>query len=164
MFLVIDITPTPQPTTEGFDICRDFKWLAIGSFVLFYAAAFVVYFVKGDNVNRHVLQFYLFHVIFVPIVVFAVVWTYQHPEQIENNPDGWMSDLRPIWPIFAVIDLCFIAKFISGREARRIAEYQAQAARYMRIANECLAEGNDAEAEYAYQKGKWILENKCKGG
>lgn len=164
MFLVIDITPTPQPTTEGFDICRDSPWIVGAATILFFGISLVYAIMGGGQWNLNKFQFYLFHIIAVPVAVFATLWCYAHPEQIESNPDGWMSDLRPIWPIFAVIDLCLIAKFMSGRKTRRIAEYQEQAARYMRVANECLAEGKDAEAEYAYQKGKWILENKCKGG
>ena len=149
-------------SAAGIDIHRDFKWLAIASFVLYYVIGTAICACKGEKCDVQAVRFYVFHAVFVPIVAFVVFWNYAHPEQVEV-PDGWMSDLRSIWPIFAVIDMCYVAVFLNGSEARRKAYYLKQALRYRDIGNELYLEGNQAEAEYAWAKAKWILDHKWKG-
>ena len=168
MLAVIDIDPNSlpfsgdwHPFAGGFNIVRDFPVLAIGSFVLYFGIGTVICARMGKNCDVHAVRFYLFHAIFVPIAIFATAWCYQHPEQFRNDPDTWMTDLRPVWPIFAVIDLCFIAKFLSSKKEREAMVYGEQAADYMRVANQLLAEGRIEEADAAYAKGRWLLD-KCK--
>jgi hypothetical protein len=157
MFLVIDITPTFKPTTQGFDIHRDSPWIGIAAFALFFGASLIFAVKGGGQWNLGKFQFWLAQAVFVPLFALLTLCCYAHPEQLDNNPDGWMSDLRPIWPVAAIADICLVAWVLSEKQ-----DHAAQALQYMRIANQLLAEGKIEEADAAYAKGQWILENKCK--
>lgn len=143
---------------QGFDICRDSPWIGGAAFILFFGASLVFAIAGGGQWNLGKFQFYLAHVIFVPIAVFLTMWCYQHPEQIDNNPDGWMSDMRMVWPLFAIGDLFLIVLFMKSGGG----EHAAEAMEWFHRANSLRAAGRYEEADAAYANGRWILDHKCK--
>lgn len=112
----------------------------------------------GGKWNLGKFQFYLAQILFVPIALFLTMWCYQHPEQIDNQPDGWMSDMRMVWPFFVIGDLFLIALFMKSARAN----YGAEAIEWFHRANCLRAAGQHEEAEAVYAKGRWILDHKCK--
>jgi hypothetical protein len=136
--------------------------IGISLLALLFGVSFVVAVIdKGKRIDQSVLQIILAHVIYVPLEVYYTLWCYRHPERLAALPDAWMYDMRIGWPWFAILDVILLAWF--ARQCFKIRfGWPATAVRHLQRAHELLSQGKIAEADAAYEKGRWILEHKCK--
>ena len=99
---------------DDFDPTR--PWVGGALVVAYFAIGLSVMRIdKKERISVPTLQLVVIHVVMVPYLVYLTVWCYQHPELLANDPDGWMSDFRPLWPFALLIDGVLIAWFIYRR-------------------------------------------------
>jgi hypothetical protein len=139
----------------AFDPLRDFAWIAVGSFVALYLLSAVVKAV-WSSVSLDDVHFVMAHLIFVPIAAALILWSYQHPERFENDPDAWMNDLRPFWPFLVIVDAYLITWFIR----KTWFSWRAKAYRLLKRANRLMDQGKVRQAESVHAELQWILDNK----
>ena len=167
MPLVIDFPAEPPPLfspdafSYGFNLPRDSAWIGLGFYLLWFAGGVVYGMKPRTNWEMSRFLFLFFQVIWVPVFAFMVYWCYVHPEQVENCQHRWLYDHRLNWPFAVLFDIVLIYIF---RKADNKQNYYAQAAAYFAAANRLLAQGRREEAEQAWMRGQWIMENKCKNG
>jgi len=88
-----------------FDPLRDYLGVGITLWGLLLGISFIVAMVdRKKRINQPMLQFILANLIFGPYLLWLTFWCYANGERLENDPDGWMSDMRVLWPLFTIID------------------------------------------------------------
>jgi hypothetical protein len=100
----------------GLDPIDDFAWLAGGGFALLFGLSFVVAALDTrGRVNQSTLQVVLAQLILGPLALYAMIYSYQHPERVAAQPLPCLWDIRVCFASLAICEAATIFYFLRRR-------------------------------------------------